>query len=144
PLGLLLIRRTRGTARDGWWLLLFETLFLVNATFINPDFSTPWAIPLNIALFLLACAKAAVILHYLKIGLSPRALGFFGLQLAILYAVPIICYLTQRDGVVAPGVMYVLWWLVGLLPVVYDVLARTDRPRQWDLVQNVIRRVYLI
>ncbi len=144
PLGLLLIRRTRGTARDGWWLLLFETLFLVNATFINPDFSTPWAIPLNIALFVLACVKAAVILHYLKIGLSPRTLGFFALQLAILYAVPIICYLTQRDGVVSPKLIYLLWWMVGLLPLVYDILVCTDRPRQWDLVQNVIRRVYVI
>ena len=36
PLGLILIRRTGGTARDGWWLVLFETLFLVNAVFITP------------------------------------------------------------------------------------------------------------
>src|SRR6478735_8056227 len=37
PLGLVLIRRSRGTARDGLWLLLFETLFLVNGTFLNVD-----------------------------------------------------------------------------------------------------------
>jgi hypothetical protein len=43
PLGLVLIRRTKGTARDGWWLLLFETLFLVNAAFIVPDYHQEWA-----------------------------------------------------------------------------------------------------
>jgi len=144
PLGLVLIRRTRGTARDGWWLLLFETLFLVNATFINPDFSVWWAIPLNAALFLLACGKAAAILHFLKIGISPRTLGFFALQLAMLYALPIICHFTELDGVTNPKVLYAFWWAVALLPVLYDQLARADGPRQWDLVQNVIRRVYAI
>lgn len=144
PLGLLLIRRTRGTARDGWWLLLFETLFLVNATFINPDFTAWWAIPLNAVLFVFACVKAAVILHYLRIGISLRTLGFFAVQLALLYALPIVCHLTERDGVTNPKVLYALWWIVGLLPVLYDQLARADRPREWDLVQNVIRRVYVI
>src|SRR4051794_24390437 len=33
-LGLVLIRRTRGVARDGLWLLLFEILFLVDGTFL--------------------------------------------------------------------------------------------------------------
>jgi hypothetical protein len=49
------------------------------------------------------------------------------------------------DGVVSPRIMYGLWWLVGLLPVIYDLLARAERGHEdWDLVQNVIRRVYLI
>jgi hypothetical protein len=144
PLGLLLIRRTRGTARDGWWLLLFETLFLVNATFINPDFSAWWAVPLNAVLFVFACGKAAVILHFLKIGISARTLGFFAVQLGLLYALPIVCHLTERDGVTNPKVLYGLWWVVGLLPVLYDQLARGDGPREWDLVQTVIRRVYVV
>ena len=145
PLGLALIRRTRGVARDGWWLLLFETLFLVNATFINPDFGHAWAIPLNLALWLLSCTKAAILLRGLKIGLSLRTFGFFAFQLAIIYALPVIFALTNEDGVVSPRIMYGLWWLVGMLPVIYDLLARADRPHpQWDLVQNCIRRVYLI
>ena len=145
PLGLVLIRRTRATARDGWWLLLFETLFLVNATLINPDFGPGWAIPLNLALWVLACIKAAVLLRGLKIGLSLRTFGFLALQLGILYALPVLFALTKVDGEISPRIMYGLWWLVGLLPVVYDQLARAEGAnRPWDLVQNVIRRVYVI
>jgi hypothetical protein len=145
PLGLVLIRRTRGTARDGWWLVLFETLFLVNATFINPDFGAGWAIPLNLALWALACGKAAVLLRGLKIGLSLRTFGFMAFQLGIIYALPVFFALTKVDGMESPRLMYCLWWLVGLLPLIYDLLARAGRPHpQWDLVQNVIRRVYLI
>jgi hypothetical protein len=145
PLGLVLIRRTRGTARDGWWLVLFETLFLVNATFINPDFGMAWAIPLNLGLWVLACLKAGILLRGLKIGLSLRTFGFLALQLGIIYALPVFFALTKVDGVEPPRLMYGLWWLVGLLPVVYDLLARAERPHPpWDLVQNVIRRVYLI
>jgi hypothetical protein len=145
PLGLLLIRRSRGTARDGWWLVLFETLFLVNATFVNPDFGTAWAIPLNLGLWALACVKAAILLRGLKIGLGLRTFGFMAFQLGIIYALPVFFALTKVDGVESPRLMYGLWWLVGLLPLIYDQLARADRPHpQWDLVQNVIRRVYLI
>jgi len=145
PLGLVLIRLTRGIARDAWWLLLFETLFLVNATFINPDFSPAWSIPLNLVLFVLASIKAGVIMQGLKINLSLRTYGFFVLQLAIIYCIPILYALVQKDGVVPPRIMYGLWWLVGLLPLVYDQIARNDRrPQQWDVVQQVIRRVYLI
>jgi hypothetical protein len=145
PLGLILIRRTRGTARDGWWLVLFETLFLVNATFVNPDFGTAWAIPLNLGLWVLACVKAAILLRGLKIGLAPRTFGFLVFQLGIIYALPVFFALTKVDGVESPRLMYGLWWLVGLLPLVYVQLARAERPHPpWDLVQNVIRRVYLI
>jgi hypothetical protein len=145
PLGLILIRRARGTARDGWWLVLFETLFLVNATLINPDFSPSWAIPLNAVLWLLACIKAAILLRGLKIGLSLRTLGFFAFQLAIIYGLPAFFALTKVDGQESPRIMYALWWLVGMLPLVYDQLARARRPHpEWDLVQNVVRRVYLI
>jgi hypothetical protein len=38
-----------------------------------------------------------------------------------------------------------VWWLVGLLPMVYDQIARRERQSQpWDLVQQVLRRVYVI
>ena len=63
PLGLVLIRRTRGTARDGWWLLLFEVLLLVNATFVNVDFRTGWGVPINLLRVVRACNQAAVILR---------------------------------------------------------------------------------
>jgi hypothetical protein len=145
PLGLVLIRRARGTARDGWWLILFEMLFLVNATFVNPDFGPGWAMPLSGVLWVLACVKAAILLRGLKIGLSVRTFGFLALQLGIIYALPVVFALTKVDGHAPVKVMYGLWWVVGLLPVAYDVMARVWwRHEPWDLVQNVVRRVYVI
>jgi hypothetical protein len=145
PLGLVLIRRTRGMARDGWWLLLFETLFLVNSTFVSPDFRHGWAIPVNLTLLVLACVKAGMILKGLQIPLRLRTFGFLVVQLAIIYSVP--CFLSWVDNyeLLLPWVMYGLWWLVGLLPVVYDVMARCEGQQpQYDRVQQVIRRVYVI
>jgi hypothetical protein len=144
PLGLVLIRRRRGAGRDGLWLLLFETLFLVNGTFLNVEPSARWGWTLNGVLFALACVKAAVILRGLKIPLVPRTLGFLVLQLAIIYGMPILLFNTSVDGRVPQRVTYGLYWLVGLLPVAYDLLARTGEPLRLGLVQQVIRRTYLI
>jgi len=145
PLGMILIRRKAGTARDGWWLLLFEVLFLVNVTFVNPDFSYAWSVPLNVALWLLACGKVALLFWGLKIGLTLRTFGFMALQLGVIYGLPIVFALTNVDGIVSPKVMFALWWLVGLLPMAYDVVTRAQgKSPEWDLVQNVVRRVYLM
>src|SRR5205085_11456642 len=121
-LGLILIRRTRGAARDGWWLVLFEILFLVNATFISPDFRQSWGIPLSIALFVVASIKTAVVMRGLKMELWLRTFGFFVLQLAIIYGLPVLFALVHYvdGGRTSPRIMYGLWWLVGILPLVYD------------------------
>jgi hypothetical protein len=145
PLGLVLIRRARGTARDGWWLLLFEVLFLVNSTFLNVDPRLMGGWWLNLGLLLLALFKAGVLMRGLKLGFGFRTFGFLAVQLTLIYCLPIFLWLVSDDGVVPQHIMYALWWVVGLLPVAYDLLARADQsPARHDLVQTVIRRTYLI
>ena len=148
PLGLVLIRRSKGLARDGWWLLIFEALFLVNATFINVDFGHGgWAysFPFNSALFLLACLKAAWIFKGLRLGFRIRTFGFFILQLALAYGLPMFFALTQIDGAVSPRVLYACWWIVALLPVFYTLLARIDRrPLDFPAPLHALRRAYLV
>jgi hypothetical protein len=144
-LGLLLIRRAGGVARDGLWLLLFETLFLVNGTFLNVDPSVFGGWWLNGVLFGLSCVKAGIILRGVGIKLSPRVYGFVVGQLAIIYGLPIFLVHASVDGHVPEYIMYGLYWVVGLLPVAYDLLARA-----WpgevggDAVRKVVRRTYVV
>jgi len=147
PLGLILFRRTKGAARDGFWLLVFEAFFLVNATFINVDFGTGgwrYSFLFNTALFLLACLKAAWIFKGLALSFRPRTFGFFILQLALVYALPIFFAKTEVDGSVSPRILYACWWTVALLPLLYDLLAKLDpRPLNFSAPQNALRRAYL-
>jgi hypothetical protein len=145
PLGLVLIRRSRGTARDGWWLLLFESLFLVNGTFLHVDPNLLGGWWLNVLMLLLALGKAAILMKGLKLGFGPRTFGFLAAQLTLIYCLPIFLWYASDNGVMPPRLMYLLWWIVGLLPVAYDLLARADTtPLRFDLVQTVIRRTYLV
>ena len=147
PLGLILFRRTKGTARDGFWLLIFECFFLVNATFINADFGPGgwrFSFLFNSGLFLLACLKAAWIFKGLALSFRPRTFGFFILQLALVYALPIFLARNEVDGSVSPRILYACWWIVSLLPLLYDLLAKLDpRPLNFSAPQTALRRAYL-
>jgi hypothetical protein len=144
PLGLVLIRRTRGTARDGLWLILFEALFLVNGTFLNVDPSLFIGWWLNVMLMVLAIAKAGLVFHGLNLRLWSRSFVMLAVQLVIIYLLPIVFTAISIDGQVSQGKMYVLYWMVGLLPMGYDLAARAQVRVQDGLVQAVLRRTYLI
>ena len=151
PLGLVLLARTgrsrERAGRDGMWLILFEMLFLVNATFVNVDFGPAgwqWSLPFNAGLFVWACVKAAVVFRGLGLGLGMRTFGFFVVQLAVVYGLPILFSWAEVDGAVSPRVMYGCWWVVGILPLAYDLIARWTGAGQRDAVQQVVRRVYLM
>ena len=84
PLGLVLIRRSRGAARDGLWLLLFESLFLVNGTFLNVDPNLLGGWYLNGGLLVLALVKAAILFQGLGLGFRVRTYGFLAGQLVLI------------------------------------------------------------
>jgi hypothetical protein len=148
-LGLLLVRRRRSAGRDGLWLLLFETLFLVDGTFliaetVEADAAWGWAV--NLVLLVLAIAKGLVIVRGMRVRLGARTAGFLAFQLAVVYGMPILLQRVAVDGVVSGRAMYVVWWVVGMLPVAYELLARLETRSLDELapVQQALRRAYVI
>ena len=124
--------------------------------FVNVGLSDRgWSWPFHAGLFLLACVKVAGSVLGLKIGLGLRTFGFFVLQLAVIYVACQCSSPSCRSMAWFRRVMYGLWWLVGLLPPFYvwltplrtaggEAVPVTLPAERWDVVQNVIRRTYVI
>ena len=124
--------KTRGLLRDSTLLLLIEGLFLADLTFLNSEVAANDLILgscINAILFILALSKLYIVVRFLKLERSPRTLVFITLQLGLLCALPILLRSLAHDGVVAPGPFYLLWWAIGLLPLLYDLLANFFRIR---------------
>lgn len=148
-LGLVLVRRRRSAGRDGMWLLLFETLFLVDGTFLiaeTVEANAIWGWAVNLVLMVAAILKGVVILRGMRVRLGARTAGFLALQLAVVYGMPIVLQRVAVDGVVNGRAMYVVWWVVGLLPAVYELLAKVEPGTGAGLgpVQQAVRRSYVI
>jgi hypothetical protein len=148
-LALLLARRfgIEGRNRDTILLLLIQMLFLTDGGFlINEAVQTSarWGWIVNVILFVLALAKAALALSGLRIRLHLRTLGFLALQLAILYGLPLVLSRVAVAGEVSDVAMYGAWWVVGLLPALYDVIAGTGRFEELRPRQQLLRRSYLV
>ena len=146
-LGLLLLRRTRWN-RDGVLLLLIQMLFLADGPFLLAETamaSARWGPAFNGALLLLAVVKATIAMRGLEIRLHPRTLGFLVLQLILIYfAFPQFLAHVAVDGIVAAAPMCVAWWIVGMLPALYELLTKLD-PLPADAgAPLVVRRAYIV
>jgi hypothetical protein len=124
----------RGLRRDGMVLVILEAFFIIDITFLDSELSTQrsW-IGISLAIFSFAAAivKLAVILRILGIRRSAPEFSFVLIQIALILALP-IAFSRHADGVVSPLAFYVAWWIVGLMPAVYEFLLkflRTDEPR---------------
>lgn len=122
-----LIFARRHVARDGLLLLIIQSLFLCDATFLIAETvaSHPvggWSI--NVGLLLLALAKTALVLHVTRVPITLRTLGFMSLQLAILYLLPIWLWHSADYEYIRSNILYIAWWTVGMLPLLYDLLSR--------------------
>ena len=128
-IALYLITR-RGLARDGRMLLVLQFFFLVDFSFLNAEATTAdlrTGILLNVGLFLLAALKLGVVLRVLKPRFSAAQFGFVLFQLAAIYAIP--CALRWIDVnrvLVGPRHIYVVWWVAGLIPVLYELVAHLE------------------
>jgi hypothetical protein len=129
-IALYLITR-RGLARDGRMLLLLQAFFLADFTFLNAEVVTAdlrTGVLVNAVLFALAAVKIGVVLAVLKPSFTAFQYAFVLAQLAVVFAAPCAFrWLDGDGGVVNPRHFYAVWWVVGLLPVVYELLARLDR-----------------
>jgi hypothetical protein len=77
----------------------------------------------NGIIFALALVKLAVVLRVLEVRLPMTKVAFIVLQLLVLFALPAVFKWMDRDAV-SPLRFYAAWWVVGLLPAVYEVMAR--------------------
>jgi hypothetical protein len=123
----------RGLRRDGMLLVILEAFFLIDITFLNAEISTQrsWIGPtLAIFTFAAAIVKLAVILRILGIRRSIPEFSFVLIQIALILALP-LAFNRNTGGVVSPRAFFIAWWIVGLMPVVYEFLVkclRTDEP----------------
>ena len=125
-LGAVLVGRP-WVPRDGRTLLGLETLFLVEAAFLNAETimtSLPQGAVLNVVLMVLAAAKLMAMLRALRLDVGRGKLAFLVGQIVLLYLAPIVVRLMAPDGNVPEAGMYAMWWVVGLTPAGFEVLAR--------------------
>jgi hypothetical protein len=126
-LGIFLARR--GAMRDANTLFVLEAFFLVDAGFLNSEiFNFDFAIGLgvNLALFVLAVAKVAAIFRGLGLRLSDPRYLLIQIQMLLLLATPgLFKQLTENDrAALSPLAIYGVWWIVGLIPILYLLLLR--------------------
>jgi hypothetical protein len=124
----------RGLRRDGMLLVILEAFFLIDITFLNAEISTQhsWIGP-ALALFSFAAAiiKLVVIFRILGIRRPAPQLSFILIQIALILALP-LAFARNTGGAVSPLAFYIAWWIVGLMPAVYEFLVKclqTDEPR---------------
>ncbi len=116
----------RGLRRDGIMLIILELFFLIDVTFLVSEIATrkSWIGPtIAIITFLAAIVKLAVILRVLGFQHLFAQFAFILIQLATILALPII-FSRHPDGSVSPLAFYISWWIVGLMPVAYEILAK--------------------
>ncbi len=122
-IGLALLLLKRRLMRDGNILLILEAFFLVDVSFLNAEVATAnfhLGILISILLFALAILKLRLIMRALGADLSPARFTNVMLQIAALLTIP--CVLRGIDhGSVSSACFYIIWWIVGLLPVIEEI-----------------------
>lgn len=116
----------RGLRRDGMMLVILEAFFLIDITFLNAEMSTQrsWIGPaLAVFSFAAAIVKLAVILRILGVRRSLAGPVFVLIQIAAILGLPLALSWTG-NGIVSPVTFYIAWWVVGFMPVVYEILQK--------------------
>ena len=129
-LGLVLVKR--GLVRDGVFLFVLEALFLADVGFLNSELFTTdvrLGLVVNGILLWLGAVKLGIVFAGLGLRLRSGTFAFAVVQLAVLTAVPgLFADVASRSrvGELPAFTIYGAWWAVGLVPVLYAVLVRTD------------------
>jgi hypothetical protein len=119
----------RGLRRDGMILIILEVFFLIDITFLVSEIATrkSWLGPaIAGVVFIAAIIKLAAVMRILNIRRAPAEFLFILIQLAAILAIPIL-FSRYDDGSVPPRVFYIAWWVVGLMPAAYELLAKYFR-----------------
>jgi hypothetical protein len=138
-IALFLIVR-RGLRRDGRMLLILQAFFLADFGFLGAEIATAdlrTGVAINAVLLALAALKIGVVLRTLKVSFTPLQFAFVVLQLAVLLGMPgVLRWLDGSRAILNARQFYVVWWVVGMLPAVYELLSRLDSGRIVRLTPN--------
>jgi hypothetical protein len=126
-LGIFLSRR--GLTRDSGMLFILEAFFLADVGFLNSEvFARDFQLGMLVNLFMLglAVAKVGLVFWGLRLSMFDGRFVLIVSQMLLLLAVPgVLKYaFDQNRSVLSPRALYLVWWLVGLLPILYLLLIR--------------------
>jgi len=136
----------RGLRRDGMMLVIVEACFLIDITFLNAEISTQksWIGPaLAIFSFVAAIVKLAIILRILGVRQSLAQFIFIMLQIALILALP-LAFARIGAGAVSPLAFYIAWWIVGLMPAVYEFLVKSLQTDETPNPQSPAMITYMV
>lgn len=147
-LALVLLRRMGidKSYRDPFLLMLIQLLFLIDSGFLLSEAvqtSPTWGWVVNVVLFGLAGLKVWMVMVGAKLPVRWRTMGFLLVQLGIMYGLPILLSRVAVGGEVSERAMYGVWWVVGLLPLAYDLIAGKE-VLALSGRQQFLRRSYVI
>jgi hypothetical protein len=130
-IGLGIYLASRGLMRDASTLFILEAFFLVDAGFLNSEIFTAdftLGLGVNIALFVLAFIKLAAVFHGLGLSIADGRFALILSQMLILLALPGVLKQASEwhDADLPPAALFGVWWVVGLIPVLYVLLLRDD------------------
>jgi hypothetical protein len=146
-LGLALIPRRDGRGRDGVLLLFVQILFLADGPFLIAQLvqaAPRWGWVIALVLAALAVVKVVIVQRVLRIPARGRTLGFLVLQLLLLYGLPVILSHTNTAGELSAKAMFACWWVVGMLPAFYEVLASREGLPHLARRRHFLRRSFVI
>lgn len=120
----LVIVRKLGVLDDAFSLLIIELILLLDPTFFGNSFATmlrTQATAVNVACFLLAPLKLAILARYLEFRIAPRAIAAFMFAAAFVYLIENpVNHVVPFEWISRPGYYYFLTWLplafIALLP----------------------------
>lgn len=131
-IALFLVAR-RKLQRDGTMLLVLQAFFVADFAFLNAEIATvglALGIIINIILLVLAAVKLGVVIRVLKPAFTSAQFAFVIFQLAVLFAIPCVLRAMELNRMmVGPKQFYALWWIAGLFPAIYELVATWD-PRR--------------
>ncbi len=131
-LGAILLRRSAAERRDAHTLMGLEAVFLADSTFVAGVISTidaRWGWMLDGVLLVLSLVKVVIIARALHLPRANRIILLVALQLLVVLLTPTVFkqIAMQHRGFLPELVIYLAWWVAGLLPVIAAALLWPGR-----------------
>jgi hypothetical protein len=130
--------KSRRAVRDGRMLLLLELVFLVDATYLQGEYSSVnprQSAVVGLLVLTLVVLKVGAMLSALGRRLSWKTQVFLLTHFGVLFGVPTLAGAVFRQVSLSSGLFYGLWWVLAVLPLFQIGIIRELRkgpfPESW-------------